>query len=232
MKLLAIETSTEACSVALMIDGAVTEDHRVAPRQHAELVLGMVETLLADAQLELLGLDGIAFGRGPGAFTGVRIAVGVVQGLAFGADLPVVPVSTLQAIAQGALRERGEHRVAAAIDARMGEVYWGTFTADASGLMVPVRQERVCLPGDVSALEGEEWFGSGTGWATYGEILTERLGDVVRDSEGDRLPRARDVAALAEPVLAAGKGVGAEMALPVYLRDDVARKAQKSAAGV
>ena len=133
MKILAIDTATDACSVALHLDGDYREIHELAPRRHAEILLPRIRTLLSEAALSLRDLDALAFGRGPGAFTGVRIATGVIQGLAFGADLPVVPISSLHALAQGAWRERGEGNVLAAFDARMGEVYWGAYRLDAAG---------------------------------------------------------------------------------------------------
>src|SRR3569833_3307602 len=133
MKLLAIDTATEACSAALYLDGAVNKRYVLAPREHALLILPMIDELLRDANLSPLELDAVAFGRGPGAFTGLRIAAGVAQGIAYGADLPVVPVSSLAALAQGCYRERGVTRVLATIDARIGEVYWGAYRLGSDG---------------------------------------------------------------------------------------------------
>ncbi|NNJ83882.1 MAG: tRNA (adenosine(37)-N6)-threonylcarbamoyltransferase complex dimerization subunit type 1 TsaB, partial [Gammaproteobacteria bacterium] len=130
MKILAIDTATDACSVSLHMDGQYRDSHEIAPRKHAEILLPRIEALLSAAALSPRDLDALAFGRGPGAFTGVRIATGVIQGLAFGADLPVVPISSLHALAQGAWRERGEKNILAAFDARMGEVYWGAYQLD------------------------------------------------------------------------------------------------------
>ena len=146
MKLLAIDTATEGCSASLFIDGAVTSLMKVEPRKHADLILPMVEQLLAKAELSLQQLDALAFGRGPGAFTGVRIATGVVQGMAYGADLPVVPVSTLQALAQRTYHEYCHEHVLAAFDARMNEVYWAAYQLDGSGLMTLIEQELVVSP--------------------------------------------------------------------------------------
>ncbi len=129
MKLLAIDTSTDACSAALWLNGEVRQRYQVAPREHGQLILPMIESLLAEAGLALTQLDTLAFGRGPGGFTGVRIANSVIQGLAFGADLPVVPISSLAALAQGAYTEMGTPQILAAIDARIGEVYWGAYRA-------------------------------------------------------------------------------------------------------
>ncbi|HEY9147572.1 MAG TPA: tRNA (adenosine(37)-N6)-threonylcarbamoyltransferase complex dimerization subunit type 1 TsaB, partial [Gammaproteobacteria bacterium] len=181
MKLLAIETATEACSVALYLDGEVRESYRLAPREHARLVLAMADGLLAEASLQPSQLDAVAFSRGPGAFTGVRIATSVVQGIAFAAELPVVPVSTLAALAQGGCREFGWQHIAAAIDARMDEVYWGVYEC-IDGLVQPRQAERVCQPGTVPTLQGEGWYGIGSGWAAYGDALKARLGSAVGDS--------------------------------------------------
>ena len=123
MKLLALDTATEACSAAVLADGEVLERYELAPRRHAALILPMIESVLAEAGLEISQLDAIAVGRGPGAFTGVRIAIGIAQGIAFAADLPVALVSTLAALALGTARDTGATRIAAALDARMGEIY-------------------------------------------------------------------------------------------------------------
>jgi len=223
MKLLAIETATEACSAALWIDGALTSRYEVAPREHTRLILPMMDDLLAEAGVRLADLDALAFGRGPGAFTGVRIAAAVIQGAAFGAEIPVVPVSTLAALAQHGL-DAGAPRVLAALDARMGEVYWGAFEADAEGLAVAVGPEQVVAPDAVPAPEGQGWCGVGSGWGTYEQILRERLGACVGEVDPAPYPGAVEVARLAVRDFAAGLAVPAEQALPVYLRDKVAEK--------
>jgi len=222
MKLLAIETATEACSAALYLDGEVTEQYRLAPRQHAQLLLGMTDALLTEAGLVPTQLDALAFGRGPGAFTGVRIATGVAQGIAYAADLPVVPVSTLATLAQGGYREFGWKQVAAAIDARMNEVYWGVYRADENGIMQPCADERVCPASTVSALEGKGWHGIGSGWAVFADEL-RHAGELI-DWQGDAYPHAQDVAVLAVDALSRGLSVSAAQALPVYLRDQVVDK--------
>lgn len=220
MKLLAVETATEACSVALYLDGEVREDFRIAPREHARLVLGMCDELLAQAGLKLAEMDALAFGRGPGAFTGVRIATSVVQGMAYACELPVVPVSTLATLAQGGLREFGWQRVAAAIDARMNEVYWAAYECR-DGLMQPLQEECVCPPSAVTLPEGDAWRGIGSGWLTYADALAEGLGGRVTETQGDYYPHAQDIAVLAVDAVARGLAVSAEQALPVYLRDQV-----------
>lgn len=224
MKLLAIETASDACSCALLVEDTVLERHVIAPRRHAELVLSMVKELLAEAGFALVNLDLLAFGRGPGSFTGVRIAAGVIQGLAYGADLPVVPVSSLQALAQGAWREGGNGRVLAALDARMGEVYWGTYEVAADGLMVTRTDDLASAPESVPVPGGDGWLGAGQGWRVYARALAERIGDKLVGVEPDRVARAVDVAALARAAHGRGESVAAAGALPVYVRNKVAQK--------
>lgn len=223
MNLLAVDTSTEACSAAVLIDDEVIERYEWAPRRHGELILPMIEAVLAEGGLTVQQLDALVFGRGPGGFTGLRIAAGVVQGIAFAADLPVVPVSTLAAIARQIMGEHDAVRVAVAIDARMQEVYWGAYRSDTVSEVVPIADERVCPPAAVPPLEGEGWVGAGSGWNTYGEALGRRLR--VETWWGDCYPRASDIAALGAPVYQRGEAVPVERALPVYLRDQVIRKA-------
>jgi len=224
MKLLAIETATEACSAALYIDGVIQERYEVAPRQHTELILSMMDQLLAEAELKLSQLDALAFGRGPGSFTGVRIATGVIQGTAFGAQLPVVPVSTLAALAQRLHRMKGARRILPAFDARMQELYWAAYEVAADNLVTLVDAEQVATPEQVNLPEGDGWWGVGTGWTTYKDILTQRMGDRLTAVEGDLFCSAQDVAQLAVRGYEAGEAVTAEQALPVYLRDQVAKK--------
>lgn len=224
MKLLAIETTGDACSCAIVVDETRYERHRLAPRRHAELVLAMVRELLDEAGLELAELDALAFGRGPGSFTGVRVASSVAQGLAYGAGLPVVPVSSLQALAQGACREGGYTKVLAAFDARMDEVYWGIYAADGDGLMMPQAEECVCAAHAVPVPPAGDWVGVGEGWCAYGDVLSARVGERLVSVEAQRLARALDVAILARAAHASGESVAASSALPVYLRNRVARK--------
>lgn len=223
MRLLALDTATEACSVAVAVDGQFHE-HFELGRRHSEGILVMVEAVLADAGLGLTQLDAIAFGRGPGLFTGLRIGAGVTQGLAFAAGLPVVPVSSLAALAQGT----GELRVLAAIDARMSQVYWGAFTRGADGLVEPAGSEVVSGPAQVPVPSGQHWVGAGSGWDQYHEALRARLDNHVQGWRAEIWPRARDVAALGTAVLAAGGAVAPEQAVPVYIRDDVAVKSRAS----
>ncbi len=232
MKILAIDTSTEACSAALFIDGDIAERYQIAPREHSKLILPMMEELLADAGLVLKQLDTLAFGRGPGSFTGVRIAASVIQGVAFGADLPVVPISSLAALAQGIYREHKTEHVLTAFDARMQEVYWGTYKLGSEDLMELQGEEQVILPQSVpvpASGSGEEkvWTGGGSGWETYHDVMSERLQEQLKGWKGDVFPHAQDILPLAVVGFRSGLAVAAEMAIPVYLRDQVAWKKQK-----
>ena len=233
MKLLAIDTATEACSVALL---RTASDPAGAPellvrelvpgRGASELILGLVRELLAEAGLSLAGLDAIAFGRGPGGFTGVRLAVSVVQGLAFGAGLPVIPVSDLAAVAQRALDATpGAAAALVCNDARMREVYW-TCCVREQGLARELLPERVGAPDTVvlPAPGPGPVVGAGLGFAAYPE-LAQRLGPQLQGLLPDLLPRAREVVRLAAAEHAAGRLLAPEQALPVYLRDNVARPA-------
>jgi len=220
VKLLSIETATDACSAALSIDGELRERFEIAPRAHTERVLPMIDELMAEADITISQVDAMAFGCGPGAFTGVRIAVGVTQGIAFAADLPVVPVSTLAALAQG---QEGD-RVLAALDARMNEVYWGAYQRNAAGLMERVDEECVSPPDDVPCPPGNDWQGAGAGWAAYDAILSARCAGQLTSWDGTGFPHARDVALLGIAGYEAGQGVSADQARPVYLRDKVTWK--------
>jgi len=221
MRLLAIETATEACSAALWLDGEIHQRLQTQPRQHARRLLAMVEDLLTDAGLALNALDAIAFGRGPGSFTGLRIAAGVTQGLALGAGLPVVPVSTLLALGQAALEDRTPQPVLAALDARMGEVYFVACRPDAEGLLAPAGEEMVIHPSEVPVITNGPWLAAGSGWAVHHQALRTRvMGEIVLAE--DCLPTAAAVARLAVRDLEHGLKVPPEEAVPVYLRDRVA----------
>jgi tRNA threonylcarbamoyladenosine biosynthesis protein TsaB len=223
MKLLALDTSTEACSAALWLDGDIHERFEIAPGAHSRLILPMIEDLCAQAGVQLKDMDALVFGRGPGSFTGVRIAASVVQGLAFGADLPVIPVSTLAALAQGAWQQHQWARVLAALDARMGEVYWGAYERGADGVMRAVQDECVVAPDQVPLPTGE-WSGAGPGWATYAATLQARCGERVVSSDGQLFPHAAYLLPIAAVEFQRGAVVTADQALPVYLRDQVAQR--------
>ena len=225
MKILAIDTATEACSAALYLDGEITQQYRVAPREHSHIILPMIEQLLTDAALKVYDLDALAFGRGPGSFMGVRIAAGVTQGIAFAWDLPVVPVSTLAAIAQTAHAETGASSVLAAIDARMNEVYWAAYKLSENGCMQLVDSENVIAPDQVVLPGDEAWAGAGTGWSAYGERLKSAIAPAeITVQLHECFPTAGAILKLAVVDYAAGLHVPAAQAVPVYLRDNVAKK--------
>ena len=223
MKILAIDTSTEACSAALYVDGDVSQRYQVAPRQHAELILAMCDELLVEANLTLEQLDAIAFDRGPGAFTGVRIATGVVQGIAFAHQLPVVAVSSLAAIAFAAYLQQRATNIMSAIDARMDEVYWACYECSEQGV-VEVVNEQVCAPNDVILPGSGSWLGQGSGWDSYQQQLLTAAGKLVSETDGAVYPDAQTVVKLAAIAYQKGETLTAEQAIPVYLRDKVAKK--------
>jgi tRNA threonylcarbamoyladenosine biosynthesis protein TsaB len=228
MNLLAFELSTEACSVAVWVDGDVRERHDIAPRRHAELALPWAEALLAEAGITRSQLDAIAVGRGPGAFTGVRLGVAIAQGIALALDRPTVPVSTLAALAMSAVAigaSEGD-RVLAAIDARMNEVYTARYllTAEQGALRpMPISDEQV-LPPDTVPLPDDSgaWFGVGTGFAALGGVLQSRLSSDWHAVDAEALPHAADVVRLAHAALLRGESVAPEKLEPAYLRNQVA----------
>lgn len=224
--ILVIDTSTEACSVALQVGDKVYSDYKVAPRQHGELVLPMVDTLLQQAEIKLIDLDVIGYGQGPGAFTGLRICISIVQGLAYGADVPVVGVSSLQTIAQAAYQSTGEEHILSAIDARMGEVYWSVYQLQ-NGLMRLVGQEEVSEPETVtiSTLDSSIIYRAvGSGWQTYPDQLAQRSNVSLVIEEEVSFPSAESMLPWIVKQLADGLAVDAEQAQPVYLRNNVAKK--------
>ncbi|HXZ46191.1 MAG TPA: tRNA (adenosine(37)-N6)-threonylcarbamoyltransferase complex dimerization subunit type 1 TsaB [Pseudolabrys sp.] len=222
LKILALDTSTEACSAAVWADRNVVERFETG-NQHSDLILPMVQAVLAEAGLALTQLDAIAFGRGPGSFTGLRIGAGVAQGLAFGADRPVIPVSSLAALAQSV----DAPRVLVAFDARMGQVYFGAYARTDRGLVEPIGAEQVVAPAEIPLPEGTDWVGAGSGWDQYHALLSARLGKHVAGWQRQGHPRARFVAELAIAAYRVGQTVTAEQALPVYLRDEIAVKRSK-----
>jgi len=240
-KLLSIETSTDACSVAISMEGSTHEKFEIIPRLHAERILPMVSALLAEFDLSLGAFDAIAFGRGPGSFTSLRIGIGVVQGLAWGAGLPVVPISSLAAVAQGAIeqvldsqRQASEQdkeisRICVAIDARMSEVYSAEFEMGLNGLVEPVSVERVCKPSVVHVENSRLVCGAGNGFSRYSEL--SELGTDLALCLPDCWPKASAVSHLAEAWLEHNKPLPAAQAQPVYIRDKVAEKPANSTTG-
>lgn len=219
-KLLAIETSAEACSVALAIGATMRERHQHAPLQHAELLLASIRTLLDEADLGLGALDAIVFGRGPGGFTSLRIGIGAVQGLAWGAGLPVVPVSSLAAVAQQA-EGAGAAKVLVAMDARMDEVFSALFAVGEDGVLLS-GEERVGAPEALTVERPEETVGCGNGFERYPAL--RRLGCDLKVVRPDLVPRASALIPLARAWLLTNAPLPPEQAQPVYVRDHVADK--------
>lgn len=227
--ILVLDTATEACSAALLHDEQVSFQYELAPQAHTRKILPMCQTLLQDAGLELTALDAIAFGQGPGSFTGVRIGIGVAQGLAFGAQRPLLGISNLAALAQGSWRRQQARYVVCAIDARMNEVYFGAYV-EQDGVMTPLCDEEVLAPEVAQqkikvlldhAAPGT-WWACGTGFTAYPQLLDAVPEQLSLDSE--HLPDARDMLPLAVAAWQEGKGCAPELATPVYLRDKVTWK--------
>jgi tRNA threonylcarbamoyladenosine biosynthesis protein TsaB len=219
VNILALDTAGPGCSVALLAGGRMVERYEATPRRHAALILPMAEACLAQAGLTLGELHAVAFGRGPGSFTGLRIATGVAQGIAFGAGLPVVPVSNLAAGAFAALRLRGWRRVVVAFDARMGEIYAGVFRIGADGMPDAPGAEALLTPDALTVPDGGGWYGAGSAFAAWPALAGE-LG--LEEADASIAPLARDLLGLAAAALARGEAVSAEEALPLYLREQVA----------
>ncbi|MEB7885928.1 tRNA (adenosine(37)-N6)-threonylcarbamoyltransferase complex dimerization subunit type 1 TsaB [Serratia fonticola] len=224
-RILAIDTATEACSVAIWNQGEVHALFELCPREHTQRILPLVQQVLAETGLSLSQLDALAFGRGPGSFTGVRIGIGIAQGLALGAELPMLGISTLQTMAQGAWRMTGAQRVLAAIDARMGEVYWGQFERQPDGQWLESAGEAVLSPQQAleraQHLQGD-WAHVGTGWQTYPDLVA---GSTLHVTDGQMLlPQAEDMLPLALQAWQQGLAVSVGNAEPTYLRNEVTWK--------
>jgi len=230
MRLLAFDTSTNWLSVACGADEAWHVRGEPAGQAHSERLLPLVDAVLADAGWSLGSLDGIAFGAGPGSFTGVRIACGVAQGLGLGADLPLMPVPTLQALAQTAWRVHLATHVVACLDARMREVYVAAYARE-QGCWNEVLAPAVLPPAEASMSfgGGAAWLGAGGGFAAYPALAAQLA---LLHVDADAVPDARAIGELAQPRFVAGEGVAAANALPLYVRHRVALTTAERAAGV
>lgn len=223
MNLLALDTCTENCSAALLIDGRVFAVSEITQRGHSESILGMLDQLFQQAGCHLTDIEALVFGRGPGSFTGVRVGVAVAQGIAFAQDLPVLPVSTLAAVAQAAYVKHGVSEISVALDARMGEVYHADFVIK-DGLATAVSDEQVCPPEKLRPFDQQNWFGAGSGWAAYQQTLSDNFADQLQGMDSDIYPSAEAMLPLAKQMFADHKALPAYQALPVYLRNNVAKK--------
>ena len=224
MRLLALDTSTEYLSLALLLEDKCYSRDMHAGQTHSQLILPLLRELLTEAGIELHDLDGIAFGAGPGSFTGLRIGCGVAQGLAFGANLTVVGVSTLLAMAQGAVMENaGTERVIACLDARMGEVYYAAYAKNGAG-WDEISPPGLYKPAAVPPLPADGWVGVGSGWAVYGDVLKTCFARQIDRTMPEAYPHASAIAALAKPMFEAGLGLPAAEAAPIYIRNKVALK--------
>ncbi|MCB5185262.1 tRNA (adenosine(37)-N6)-threonylcarbamoyltransferase complex dimerization subunit type 1 TsaB [Methylobacillus gramineus] len=220
MNILALDTSTEYLSLALLLDGKLHQREILAGQSHSQRILPLLRELLDEAGMELRDMDGIAFGAGPGSFTGLRIGCGVAQGLALGAELPVIGISTLLALAEDAIEA---DKVIACLDARMGEVYQAVYIKQAHGWQ-EVIAPGLYKPEAVPAVEGNGWTGVGSGWQSYASALQHGYGEQVAHTVPGAYPRAAAIAALALPAFMEGQGRPADEAAPVYIRNKVALK--------
>lgn len=219
MRILSIETSTEYCSVALWQDGVLSQRCELVGQKHSEVLMTMVDAVLKDAGCRIRDVEGISFGKGPGSFTGVRIACGVAQGLALGTGVSVVGVCTLQALAESS----GKEKVIAALDARMSELYLAAYERR-DGEWMAVIEPCLRKPDAAPPVTGEGWFGAGSGFAVSAAALAERYGKQLAGTDAQAMPQASAVAQLAAVEFAKGNAVDAALALPLYLRDKVALK--------
>lgn len=229
MKLLALDTSTEACSIAVWQDGVIHQWHERIPRQHADQILDRLVALLAEAKLSLNQLDAIAFGRGPGSFTGLRIATGVAQGLAYGLNIPLLPVSTLAALANQAFLDTGHRHIVSCLDACIDEVYWAAYQLDDGAIPLALCDEQLVPPERVqaesllAAAQERSWIGVGNGWSYRSRFpvsLVSRMSHV----DEEALPHASAMLPIALDMLRRGELTEPAQAVPTYLRDQVTRE--------
>lgn len=223
--LLAIDTCTEACSAALLCHGQIQERYHCVARTHTRLILPMMQSLLDEAGLKLRDLDALAFTRGPGSFTGIRLAASIIQASAFAADLPVVCVSSLQCLAQGAYRELQAQQVFTAIDARLQEVFSATYCLQSeTALMQALSAEQLCLPQHCVVPDLSYFVGVGSGWDQHHGLFETQFKNQLQRWVPQRYPRAYDAAVIAAGAYQRGETVTAFEALPVYLRETVAKR--------
>lgn len=219
MKLLAIETSGQACSVALMVDDQITSRFEFAPMRQAQIILPMIEQILADSSTSLKDLDALCFGCGPGSFTGVRLATSVVQGIGFANNIPVIPISSLATLAQTAYQQHSWDKLLVAVDARMQEVYWAHYEVN-NELVSLIGKEIVSSPERLPLPTDQHWFGIGNGWETYRPQMSFNPVEI----DSSLLPLAEHLLLLAKPKFIDKQVLNARDVVPTYVRDKVANK--------
>ena len=221
MNILAFDTSSSACSIALLVHTKVTAVHEIAPMQQAKTILPLIEDLLKNAKLSLEQLNAIAFGCGPGSFTGMRIASCVAQGLGFAAQRPLMPISSLAILAQTAYQQKGWKKIMVAVDARMNQIYWAQYqiaSLDAKTVTL-IGEELICAPNEVTLPEGEDWYGVGDGWALLTDALIKKSSSRPIEINLKILPHATALLSIAQLKMQSGEGIVAPAeALPSYLR--------------
>ena len=220
MNIFALDTSTEYCSLALWLDGEILSHSVLAGQKHSELVLPMLNEMLSEGGITLSHIDGFAFGAGPGSFTGLRIACGVIQGLAFALDKPVVDISTLEALAQ----QNGSAKVITALDARMGEIYFAAYTQKPNNQWIPILSPMLCRPELAPQLIGKDWVGCGSGFDRYPDLLRDVYHDQLNEILTGCYPHAREIAQLSIARFEQGSVLLPEQAVPTYIRNKVALK--------
>lgn len=227
MRILAFDTSSEACSAALWDSSSTMNDqiktrHQIAPMQQARLILPMIQALLSSSSLQLNKLDAIAYGCGPGSFTGMRIASSVVQGIGVAEGLPILQISSLAAMAQAAFMKHQWDKLLVAVDARMEQIYWAIYEVNQAGLVELIGAEQVLKPDELfqsnHELSSGKWYGIGDGWKKYEEKLVKQLGFSPCNIDYTALPEASAMLGLAKKQLDDGNQVAISQALPVYLR--------------
>ena len=223
MNIIALDTCTELCSVALLYQGELYQQNQMTQRGHSDMVLSMMTALFEEAGATVVDVDILAFGRGPGSFTGVRVGVGVAQGIAYARNIPVVAISTLAAVAQTAVDALNTDHIAVAMDARMGEIYCASYQRE-NDLVSLVDEERVCPAEQFNPYSEDKWLGVGTAWREYEEPLRANFTLRQGDFFANYYPHAASIIKLAKREVEAGRTVSADKALPVYLRNNVAKK--------
>ncbi|HVE44111.1 MAG TPA: tRNA (adenosine(37)-N6)-threonylcarbamoyltransferase complex dimerization subunit type 1 TsaB [Gammaproteobacteria bacterium] len=217
MKLLLLDTSTSACTVALLKGEAVHLQHHVAPMQHAKLILPMIDALLKESHLTCADLDAVAYGVGPGSFTGTRIANSTAQGIGFACQLPIVPLSSLACLAQTAVKKHGWQKLLVAVDARMNQIYWAKYVRSETGEVSLVGEEQLSLPSKVTVPADGDWYAVGDAWEKYASVLETRLGFRPVEIGATLLPEADACIGLARAKFEQGGWIQAAEATPNYL---------------